>query len=316
MTIGIPKGLLYSKFHLFARAFFNELGAEIAVSPDTNKKILDLGVNCCVDDACLPIKVFHGHAAWLSGKCDLLLVPRFMHMEKRKSICPMFCGLVEMVKNSVPDCSALIDCPIYALDEKSMSKWAQKAGAYITKEKRTIRAAYDAAMKQQRTHRPGLYDTQYPYTVALIGHSYLVHDRYINMNLIDKLHRLGLGVITYDYAGSTGVSREADTLFKQPFWYYGRLYYGAAMHLYRRHKVDGIIYISAFSCGVDSVVVALINNDTHDFPYMILKIDEHTGEAGFDTRLEAYADMLKRRGPVGSHDTASGQYVLSRQSVF
>lgn len=28
---------------------------------------------------------------------------------------------------------------------------------------------------------------------------------------------------------------------------------------------------------------------------MVLKIDEHTGEAGLDTRIEAFVDMLERR---------------------
>lgn len=28
---------------------------------------------------------------------------------------------------------------------------------------------------------------------------------------------------------------------------------------------------------------------------MILKVDEHTGEAGLDTRVEAFVDMLERR---------------------
>jgi predicted nucleotide-binding protein (sugar kinase/HSP70/actin superfamily) len=28
---------------------------------------------------------------------------------------------------------------------------------------------------------------------------------------------------------------------------------------------------------------------------LVLKIDEQTGEAGFDTRIEAFTDMLERR---------------------
>ena len=28
---------------------------------------------------------------------------------------------------------------------------------------------------------------------------------------------------------------------------------------------------------------------------MVLKIDEHTGEAGLETRIEAFVDMLERR---------------------
>ncbi len=56
-----------------------------------------------------------------------------------------------------------------------------------------------------------------------------------------------------------------------------------------------MVHISSFACGIDSVVTELIKDKIEDFPYMILKIDEQTGEAGFDTRIEAFTDMLSRR---------------------
>lgn len=57
MRIGIPKGLLYCVYHPFFKTFFSALGAEIIVSGDTNKKIMDMGVKACVDEACLPVKI-------------------------------------------------------------------------------------------------------------------------------------------------------------------------------------------------------------------------------------------------------------------
>jgi hypothetical protein len=127
MKIGIPKGLLYSKFHVFAETFFNCLGEEIIVSPDTNKEILDSGVNLCVDDACLPVKVYHGHVAWLRDKCDYILVPRFMTMEKKKYICPMFCGLPEMIINSIRDLPGVISEPVYSLDKNEVYNWSVRS---------------------------------------------------------------------------------------------------------------------------------------------------------------------------------------------
>lgn len=43
MRVGIPKGLLYYKYHPFLNRFFTELGAEIVTSNDTNRDILDEG---------------------------------------------------------------------------------------------------------------------------------------------------------------------------------------------------------------------------------------------------------------------------------
>lgn len=100
--------------------FFTELGAETIVSEDTNKSILDLGVKHCVDEACMPVKVFHGHVASLRDKCDAILIPRIMQIRKREYICPKFCGLPEMVVYNIPDLPAVISEPIYATDDKRL----------------------------------------------------------------------------------------------------------------------------------------------------------------------------------------------------
>ena len=80
--VGIPRALLYYNYYPLWKVFFEELGAEVVLSELTNKKILDDGVYCCVDDACLPMKVFHGHAVHLKDRVDYLFVPRLISVEK------------------------------------------------------------------------------------------------------------------------------------------------------------------------------------------------------------------------------------------
>jgi len=316
MTVGIPKGLLYSKYHVFAETFFRALGTDIVTSPDTNKDILDEGVECCVDDACLPIKVFHGHVQWLKDKCDYLLLPRFMSLEKRKSLCPMFCGLVEMVKSSVDRLPCLIDTPVYSLEKRPMLEWAMQSGSLVTTNKTKITEAFEYAYSMQKKHQASISDDEYPHRIGLIGHAYNIHDAFINMNLIKKLHALDIGVMTTESVSREEIARQTARLYKPPFWYFAREYFGAAVSLYKNRVIDGIIYISAFSCGIDSVVIELINQEMNSFPFMVLKIDEHTGEAAVDTRIEAYADMLKRRVQSGYHHPAYGQHMPCGQGVF
>ena len=61
-------------------------------------------------------------------------------------------------------------------------------------------------------------------------------------------------------------------------------------------KIDGVITLTAFGCGPDSLMVEDIKRKAKNFnkPLLNLTIDEHTGEAGFITRLEAFCDMLYR----------------------
>ena len=81
-------------------------------------------------------------------------------------------------------------------------------------------------------------------------------------------------------------------------WYYGRTAYGAAVQLAPQGEIDGMICVTSFGCGVDSVVNDLIERrirKEYQIPIIIMTIDEHSGEAGFNTRLEAFVDMLQWR---------------------
>ena len=295
MKIGIPKGLLYYKYYPFIETFFTELGAEIILSPDTNKDILNEGVKNCVDDACVPIKIFHGHVVFLKDKCDMIFIPRIMELVKEEFICPKFCGLTEMITNDIPNLPLILGEPIYAATERGLRKWAFKTGRSITRNRIKINRALKLALDVQEKHSPLLNDQPYKFNVALVGHPYNIYDSFINMNLVKKLNEFGIGVITEEFVDEDQISLSVSKLFKKPFWTFAKHSYGFATYLSENSKVDGIIYISSFSCGIDSVVIELIKDKVKDFPMLILKLDEHTGEAGFDTRLEAFSDMIERR---------------------
>jgi predicted nucleotide-binding protein (sugar kinase/HSP70/actin superfamily) len=190
------------------------------------------------------------------------------------------------------------------------------AGSYVTKDKSRIKKAFAAAIGSFRKNEVGLDQDQYSMKVALLGHPYNIYDPFLNMDLIKKLNQIGVGIITQDQVETESVNEEVAKLFKKPFWTFARNSYGAAVHLYRNKKIDGIIYISSFACGIDSVVIELIRAETNDFPFMILKIDEHTGEAGFNTRIEAFTDMLGRRNALVSYNTAPGQCIPGYQGSF
>lgn len=295
MKIGIPKGLLYYKYSPFIETFFTELGAEIVTSPDTNKDILDGGVKCCVDDACVPIKIFHGHVVSLKDKCDMIFIPRIMELRKQEFICPKFCGLTEMITNDIQNLPLVLGEPIYATTKKGLRTWALKTGRSITKNRIKINKALKLAIEAQEKYKTLLNNEGFQFKVALVGHPYNIHDDFINMNLVKKLNKFGIGVITEEFVDEAQINLSVSKLFKKPFWTFARNSYGFSTYLSENNKVDGIIYISSFSCGIDSVVIELIKDKVKDFPMLILKIDEHTGEAGFDTRLEAFSDMLERR---------------------
>jgi len=295
LKVGIPKGLLYYKYKPFFNTFFEELGAEIIESPDTNKDILDLGSTLCTDEACLPIKVFHGHVEKIKDKCDLILIPRIMQIYKREFICPKFCGIPEMIENNIEDLPIITKAPIYLFSSDKFFKWAYETGKILTKNFFKIQKAFERAQNEQKKFKEGINDKGYALKVALIGHTYNIYDTFINMNVKNKLNKLGVGVITHEVVDDNVKYLEIKKLFKRPFWTFAREYYGFISYALKESLIDGIVYLSSFACGIDSVIVELIKLDFKNVPFLLLKIDEHTGEAGFDTRIEAFVDMLSRR---------------------
>lgn len=306
MRVGIPKGLLYYKYHPFLITFFEELGAEVVTSEDTNKSILDLGVKYCVDEACLPVKIFHGHVASIKDKCDLLVVPRIMKLNKNEFICPKFCGLPEMVLYSLVNMPPAIAEPIYADSKNNLFQWTKQAGRKVTKDSFKIRYAFKKAYDTQLNHLTGIKDDLYDMKIALVGHPYNIYDNFTNMNLVSKLNNLGFSVETMEFTEDFLINLEINNLFKRPFWTFARENYGFAINAAKETRFDGIIYISSFNCGIDSVIIELIKDKIGSFPFMTLKVDEHTGEAGIDTRIEAFTDMLERRAQNDSNIPTHG----------
>lgn len=295
IRIGIPGGLLYYRYEKFITGFFDTLGADTVYSVNANKKILDKGINCCIDEACLPMKIFHGHAADLKDKCDALLIPRIMNCEYGESICPKFSGLPEMVRSGIGNKKIIKSYPIYLNNKRKLVKALVKTCKEMGFKENNVIKAYNAALYRQKSACRGISETGYKHRIFLAGHTYNIYDSFANMDLINKLHQLNIGVVTEEILDRDLIFSELKDLIKNPYWLFFRNNYGASKIFIRGRQIDGIIYVSSFCCGIDSFAVEMIKNSINDFPMLVLKLDEQTGEAGFNTRLEAFSEMLERR---------------------
>lgn len=315
VKIGIPRGLWFYDYFPLWKTFYEELGAEVVFSDKTNKQILDMGVRNCVDEACLPVKLFHGHVINLKDKVDYIFVPKMMSVYKKEYICPKFCGLPEMVKHSVKDLPPLIDTEInFNKSRRSLMYTVYSFGSYVTKNPFKIKKAFERALEVYKSYRddveggllpidgefnqvkPALV-TENRKRIAVVGHSYHLYDSYGSMDIINKLRDADVAVIVPEMMNMDKINKLASTLEKKMFWSYGRKLLGTALHFTESKEIEGIIYISSFGCGIDSIVEDLFERWSRNtnIPFLLLTIDEHTGEAGINTRLEAFLDMIDWR---------------------
>lgn len=293
MKIGIPGGLLYYRYEPFIRTFFNELDVNTEYSTRSNKEILDLGARNCVDEACLPMKLFHGHAAKLQRTCDFIAVPRIMNSEFGESICPKFRGLPELVESGTGASNQIFTDPLYINDMEKFKRALKKGGRQIGVPDYRTEKAFQIALENQRNTSFGLNENGYRHRVFLAGHPYNIYDSFANLNLLQKLHQLDIGVVTEEWVNRYEMMQELTDLIKRPYWFFFIHNYAPAMALMKRKEIDGIVYVSSFCCGTDSITIEMIKNRIGSFPFLVLKLDEQTGEAGYNTRLEAFQEVLK-----------------------
>ena len=102
MIIGIPRALLFFRYHVLWDIFFSQLGCKVILSPATNRQILADGVNLAIDENCLPVKLLLGHINYLKDKADYILVPRLVTLAKHEESCNKFMGLYDIATNIFP----------------------------------------------------------------------------------------------------------------------------------------------------------------------------------------------------------------------
>jgi predicted nucleotide-binding protein (sugar kinase/HSP70/actin superfamily) len=120
------------------------------------------------------------------------------------------------------------------------------------------------------------------------------------MDMIFKLNSSGANVITIDMLENKIIDPKSNMLQKKMFWNFGRKAVGGTLQILDRGDIDGIIYLMSFGCGIDSFVADLVERrirQNSNIPFIVLSIDEHSGEAGFNTRLEAFIDMIRFTQP-------------------
>jgi predicted nucleotide-binding protein (sugar kinase/HSP70/actin superfamily) len=295
MKAGIPKALLNIKYHPLWNTFFNELGIETVSSPDTNRTILENGNKYTIDETCLPVKVFSGHAYHLRDKADFIFIPRFRSVEKGNFVCCKFLGLPDVCKNCIPGLPEIVTLDI-DYNRMSLAKSMFKFGEKFTKDRSLIRQALTKSHKAQSDAERKLYHIpQADLKIGLLSHSYNILDTYINMDIEAKIRSFGAEVITPEMIPPEVTLRESKKLSSEAYWTFSKEIIGAAAYL-SEGIADGLISFVSFSCGPESMLSELIFRKLKDkIPVLNIVFDEETGEAGLLTRLESFIEMIRRR---------------------
>lgn len=326
MRVGIPRALIYYNYYPFWFGFFKALGIEIVLSDKTTKQTMSNGSSLVVTETCLPIKVYVGHVLNLLDKgVDKIFIPSIQSVAHKIYNCSKIRALPDLIRNVVKRDFTLIEATLDKSEkEQGLPEFlvdiAKKFG--IKDEQKVLEAqkyAWQVFNNYQTMAKAGVpfekalrgaingniiipsSEKEYEVSVALISHGYNIYDERVSMKIFDKLEMLGVKVYTYEQLTQEQLVEGYTTLgVEKAYWANESEMTGAAGHYLRNSKIDGLITITAFGCGPDSIMVDRIVRNSKKFekPVLGLTLDEHTGEAGFITRIEAFIDMLVRKKRV------------------
>ena len=120
--------------------------------------------------------------------------------------------------------------------------------------------------------------------ILLAGHSYNAYAAEASQSVGKKLSSMGVPVIPADCLAPVGAGPTV--------WHFANQILNA-VSLVKQHPNLFLLSVSNFSCTIDAFTHSLLASELESKPYLILEIDAHTADAGVQTRLEAFLDIVQ-----------------------
>jgi predicted CoA-substrate-specific enzyme activase len=308
--IGLLRATLNLEFLPFWTAFFRELGYDPVVSSRPTPALLQDFSGGLPAEVCLPIKCAAAHAKALlaAGSVEKIFVPGVLECPPRSDADPShtcffvqeLAGMLRVeLKDRVITAQFAFTNGIIGLIEPVLSL-ADALGLSLDSVRRAflkaqaVQARFVDARKQLGKHA---LETSFERAAVVLGRPYNTHDPFLNLSLARYLEQAGLPALPWDLLPFDEV-RLAERWQTVP-WHYNREQL-RVFELIRRDPRLFPVIVSSYGCGPDGFSVKHLEEMLSDRPRLLLEFDEHRGEAGLITRLEAFSDEitehLKRRG--------------------
>ncbi len=310
----MPRALLSWAYSPFWRAFLGELGHRLVLSRPTDPSVVRGASDWVGADYCFPVKLAHGHLRRLVEEQDpdaTILVPYMIAAEDQKKtkgswFCPYNLGLPAMLEaaaqlRGVPLAERLIKPTVdLRWDEREAARrlyedLALKLGGNRKDYERAWRRARQAMSDLDRATaelgRKQLDRVQASGkpAVVVMGRPYNVFDAGANLALPEKLSQMGIDVIPMDLLPLE--DEPIDDTFNNMFWNFGRRILEACSLVARSPDLYAVGFTN-FSCGPDAFIWSYAERIMGRKPMLVLELDEHGADAGYLTRLEAFADVI------------------------
>ena len=324
ITIGIPAAL-----HLFAdlilwKRFFNNLSIR-TITSENYRDPLKTGKSLAGAEFCAPINTIFGHVVYLSDKVDYIFLPVLLQTrEKSKESEGQYCyytqyspSLVYTLKiNNIPDkcLSPLLSFPkgkyhVAQKLHKCLKPVIKNGISYFA-----VLNAFNEALSYcagQKKQLEEVFRKQFQpdagISVVMLGRPYIVLSGILNKWIPDIFSSLGIKSFYQDMLSPDDIDMEDINVFlKKVPWYFVTKILETARKISETRNLYPVL-ITAFKCAPDSFIIEYFKKifENCGKPYLILQIDEHDSNLGYETRIEAAIRSFKNHASISDENPGS-----------
>ncbi|TVR40466.1 MAG: hypothetical protein EA394_07940 [Bacteroidia bacterium] len=309
-TIYFPQVLHYFSYNPFWQAFFYSLGIELSPVTISNPSS-DSHSTRSLTDCCYPVKLATDRVFSLAeeGKTPFFLPYHLQDEVNPKAAASFFCPLSQAFPSLMKSTFRMhnrqtegIIAPVIDFsreDERNIKELKKSLGHLFSLKKGAVEKAWQSAKQAGKQYIEELHRqstlalsssrSEGKPVFVLIGRSYNLLDDMLNLGLPEAISQYGYTVLPLDMLP---VSRkELPNGYEDMYWSYGQKIVVAAQYI---RRTPGLypIFLTNFNCGPDSFLLGVFEREMQKKPALILELDEHGGDGGYITRLEAFFDRV------------------------
>lgn len=309
-TVGIPRALMIYKFFPMAYHYFNTLGYNVLLTPESNEDIIALAQEVTEEETCYPVKLLHGHMEYLARQgVDYIFIPCIRTILHAKSSVKHNYGCVYM--QTAPKIVAktlhlkergiTLLSPVLDLDmgRPELASEMLAIGQKLGKSKPVCAAGMaKGAMAMARCEKESeklgkqVMDSLScdDKVLVIITRNYGVSDRILNSGIPQELLKRGCKVLTLSHLKGHDIDLSAE--YPNMYWPFGQHILSGA-RIIKNHPNLYAVYLTNHGCGPDTMISHLFAEEMGDKPYLSIEVDEHQSAVGIITRIEAFLNSLK-----------------------
>ena len=301
--VRMNRSFLVNSYFPFYRTYFDRLGFDLVLPGRVDPE----GVSRKKSSFCYPVEIAHGFVnEMLKIKADYTFLPHLKGIPSGEGDVSCTCVFVQgepyYLKSTFGELdssrtlSPVIDfSESFSRNRKNFAKIARQLGC----SGREGRQAFEAAYKAQQQNRIAmkvmgeqflaeLKKNPEDIGIVLFGRPYNSFVPEANKGITLKFASRNVRIIPFDMLpyGEEGLGEESNM-----YWAMGNMLMKCARFVRSHPQLFGT-YITNFSCGPDSFVVTYFRDIMARKPSLTLELDSHTADAGIETRIEAFLDIV------------------------